>query len=315
MSGERVLVTGGAGFIGVNLVRALGRHGWDAVAFDDFSSGRRADAEECGYGEIVEGDIRDRDAMTRAMRDVGASRVVHLAAQAGVPASIADPFHDCDLNVIGTLNALVAARDAGVGTFVLASSNAPLGEVAPPASERVVPKPLSPYGASKLAGEAYCSAFAASFGLATTALRFANVYGPFSYHKGSVVARYLKAVQDGRPLVIYGDGSQTRDFVFVEDLCEGIAGALGNIAPGAAATVHLGSGTETTVSDLADLVVKVVGEPVEIVHEPPRAGEVQRSCSDISNAQRLFGYDPSTRLEDGLARTWAWFVDRAALRR
>ncbi|MFZ4584517.1 MAG: NAD-dependent epimerase/dehydratase family protein [Acidimicrobiia bacterium] len=311
MSGDRVLVTGGAGFIGVNLVRVLKRHGWDAIAFDNFTTGHRDDAEANGFDEIIEGDIRDRDALTRAMRDSEATKVVHLAAQAGVPTSIADPFYDCELNVLGTLNALVAARDAGVGSFVMASSNAPLGEVEPPSSERVVPKPLSPYGASKLAGEAYCSAFAGSYGLATTALRFANVYGPFSYHKGSVVAGYFKAVQEGRPLVIYGDGTQTRDFVFVEDLAEGIAGAL-TLPAGKNSTVHLGSGTETTVNDLATFVLKTVGEPVEVVHEPARAGEVQRSCSDISNAQRLFGFDPSTRLEDGLSRTWDWFVSRAA---
>ena len=210
----RVLVTGGAGFIGVNLAPVLAELGLTTRCFDDFSTGRRADAERASYDEIVEGDILDLAALAEAARDC--THVVHLAAQAGVPASVADPVRDCELNVRGTLHALLAARDAGVQGFVMASSSAPLGEITPPAHEGLVPRPTSPYGASKLAGEAYCSAFAGSYGLPTVALRFSNVYGPYSYHKGSVVAAFCKAALAGDPLVVYGDGSQTRDFVYVE---------------------------------------------------------------------------------------------------
>jgi len=208
VNARRVLVTGGAGFIGTNLVHSLVAKGVAARCFDNFSTGLRTDAEHAGYDDVIEGDILDADALARAVR--GCEYVVHLAAQAGVPASVANPLHDAEMNVIGTLNALIAARDADVHGFVLASSNAPLGEIRPPAHEGIVARPISPYGASKLAGEAYCSAFAGSYGLPTVALRFANVYGPYSYHKGSVIAAWCRQLFAGEPLVVYGDGNQTR---------------------------------------------------------------------------------------------------------
>jgi UDP-glucose 4-epimerase len=302
VSPGRVLVSGGAGFIGVNLGRLLVREGVDVRCYDDFSTGRRADAEAAGYADIVEGDILDLDAFTKAAQ--GCTHVVHLAAQAGVPTSVSDPVRDCELNVRGTLNALLAARDAGVEGFVFASSNAPLGDITPPAHERMVPRPKSPYGASKLAGEAYCSAFAGSYGLPTVALRFTNVYGPYSYHKGSVVAAFCKAAADGEPLVVYGDGHQTRDFVFVADLCRGIVGALTSDAQGA--VVHLGSGVETSVLDVAEAVsARFGGVPVE--HRPERPGDVLRNSADLSAARELFGFDPATDLAAGLDQTVAWF--------
>jgi UDP-glucose 4-epimerase len=304
---DRVLVTGGAGFIGVNLAPVLAELGLATRCFDDFSTGRRDDAERASYDEIVEGDILDAAALAEAAR--GCTQVIHLAAQAGVPTSVADPVTDCELNVRGTLHALLAARDAGVKGFVLASSSAPLGEITPPAHEGLVPRPTSPYGASKLAGEAYCSAFAGSYGLPTVALRFSNVYGPYSYHKGSVVAAFCKAALAGEPLVVYGDGSQTRDFVFVEDLCRGIASAVTTGGNGLVA--HLGSGSETTVLEVARQVAARAGE-VPIDHRPVRAGDVTRSYSDISLARKLFGYEPQVGLAEGLDRTVAWFQESGA---
>ena len=298
----RVLVTGGAGFIGVNLAPVLSDLGYATRCYDDFSTGWRNDAENAAYDEIVHGDVLDLPALVEATRDC--SQVVHLAAQAGVPASVEDPLTDCELNVRGTLHALIAARDAGVAGFVFASSNAPLGEITPPAHEDVVPRPTSPYGASKLAGEAYCSAFAGSYDLPTTVLRFSNVYGPLSYHKGSVVASFCKRAMAGETLVVYGDGTQTRDFVFVEDLSRGIAAAVSG--GGKAVVAHLASGTETTVLDVARMVAeRFDSAPVE--HRPARIGDVARSASDISTARELFGFAPRVSLEEGLDRTVAWF--------
>ena len=307
MTGGRVLVTGGAGFIGVNLAPVLARHGYATRCFDDFSTGHRADAERASYDEVVQGDILDADALLDAAR--GCTHVVHLAAQAGVPTSVEDPLRDCELNVRGTLHALLAARDAGAAGFVFASSSAPLGEITPPAHEEMPARPTSPYGASKLAGEGYCSAFAGSYGLPTVVLRFSNVYGPYSYHKGSVVAAFCKQALVGQPLVVYGDGSQTRDFVFVEDLCEGIAAAVAHDRGGLVA--HLASGTETSVREVAGKIAERVGG-VTVEHEPARTGDVERSAADISVARDVLGYAPRVALDEGLDRTVAWFRESGA---
>ncbi|HET6560438.1 MAG TPA: NAD-dependent epimerase/dehydratase family protein [Marmoricola sp.] len=308
MSPGRVLVTGGAGFIGVNLARELAGQGFTTRCYDSFVTGHRSDAEAAGYCEIVTGDVLDADALRRAAE--GCRYVVHLAAQAGVPTSIEDPVRDCDLNVRGTLHALLAARDAGVDGFVFASSIAPLGDVRPPAHEGLVPRPKSPYGASKLAGEGYCSAFAGSYGLATVALRFSNVYGPFSYHKGSAVAAFCRAALNGGPITIYGDGSQTRDFVFVGDLCAGIAAAMTSGAAGVVA--HLGSGVPAAVSEVARTVASRVGGEVPIETRPPRPGDVLHSSADIGRAAALFGFAPRTGLVEGIDRTVSWFEQGAS---
>lgn len=307
MSAGRVLVTGGAGFIGVNLGRLLRDQGFVVRCFDDFSTGHRADAEQAGYAEIVEGDVLDAPALTDAV--AGCEYVVHLAAQAGVPSSVADPLRDADLNVRGTLHALMAARDAGARGFVFASSNAPLGDVEPPAHEGLLPRPKSPYGASKLAGEAYCSAFAECYRLPAIALRFSNVYGPFSYHKGSVVAEFCRRATAREPLLIYGDGSQTRDFVYVGDLCAGISAAMTSGAAGR--VVHLGTGIETSIVEVAKAVIaRFPDAPPAIDYRPPRTGDIVRNYSDIGLARRLFGYAPATALDDGLARTIEWFTGK-----
>jgi UDP-glucose 4-epimerase len=303
VSDDTVLVSGGAGFIGVNLARVLGARGYRTRCFDNFSTGLRDDAVTAGYDEIVEGDIRDLDAFTKVSQDC--RFLVHLAAQAGVPLSVADPLQDCDVNVLGTLNALIAARDTGVEGFVFASSSAPLGDITPPSHEGIVPRPKSPYGASKLAGEGYCSAFAGSYDLATTALRFTNVYGPYSYHKGSVVAAFCKRARAGEPIVIYGDGSQTRDFIYVDDLCNGITTAMESGAKGTVA--HLGSGVETTVLDVAHEVARRFAGDSAVEHLPERVGDVMHSNADISYARERFGFAPKVALSEGLDRTVAWF--------
>ncbi len=302
------MVTGGCGFIGVNVGRHLASAGYRTVAFDDFSTGRPEDAQAAGYDFVVQGDIRDASALRKTVQ--GAEAVVHLAAHTGVVGSVEDPRHDSDVNVAGTLNALIAARDGGASTFVFASSGAPLGSVEPPGHEKLAARPLSPYGASKLAGEGYCSAFAGSYGLAATALRFTNVYGPFSYHKGSVVALFMKQIMDGEPLVIYGDGGQTRDFLYIDDLCGAVLAVIEQKPVGE--LFQLGTGTETSVTELVEHLVELFPDrKIDIRYEPARAGEIARSFSDISKARAGIGYDPVIGLADGLARTRDWFVSAA----
>jgi UDP-glucose 4-epimerase len=257
----------------------------------------------------VVGDIRDQGLAEKVCK--GIDVIVHLAANTGVMPSIEDPMADCMANVIGTVNFLEAARKNGVKRFVFASSGAPLGEQEPPIHEEMVPRPISPYGASKLCGEAYCSAYYGSFGLETVALRFGNVYGPLSSHKGSVVAKFIKHIFAGEPLPIYGDGTQTRDFIYVEDLVNAILLALER--PGVGGEVfQIATHREHTVGEVADvlnrLAEKYLSRKNEIVFENERKGEVKRNYSDISKARRMLGFEPKTSLEEGLERTFLWFL-------
>lgn len=288
----------------MNLGRLLRAAGARTVVFDSFITGRAEDAKAAGYDDIVEGDIRDADAMTAAA--CGVDAVVHLAARTGVVDSVEDPRGDAEVNVFGTLNALMAARDGGAGAFVFASSGAPLGSVEPPGHEGLAPRPLSPYGASKLAGEGLCSAFAGSYGISATALRFTNVYGPYSYHKGSVVAVCLKRIMDGEPLIVYGDGDQTRDFLYIDDLCEAVIAAIARRPTGG--LYQLGTGTETSVNELMELLIELMPDrSVTVIHEPDRRGEIRRAYSDIGRARTDLGYSPDTPLRDGLVATSNWF--------
>ena len=207
---------------------------------------------------------------------------------------------------------LDAARLAGARRFVFASSNAAAGDHEPPADERDLPRPTSPYGASKLAGEAYCQAYAATYGLAACALRFSNAYGPYSLHKKSVVAAWLRAALGGEPIAIHGDGEQTRDFVYVEDLAAAVCAALDAPEDRVAGELfQVGTGVETTVNELAGAVETAVGRPLEIRRLPARAGDVRRNVSRVDKAAERLGYRAAVPLAEGIARTAAWF--RAAL--
>jgi UDP-glucose 4-epimerase len=299
------LITGGCGFIGVNLARTLVASGWQVTSFDDYSVGTEADGSKAGYHRLIAGDVRDLDAVRQAA--LGHSHVVHLAAHTNVIESVKDPIHDVEVNVDGLLNTLIAARDAGADGFVFASSNAPLGEVDPPTHEGIVPHPLSPYGASKLAGEALCSAFAGSYGLRTISLRFSNVYGPYSYHKGSVVAKFMRRIFEGEPLVLYGDGKQTRDFIYVDDLCDGVRLALGSDLDGGE-VLHLGTGTEVSVNALVALLQDLFPDrTLNVGYEQARSGEIVSNFSDISKARREIGFEPAVGIEEGLRKTKNWF--------
>jgi len=299
-----ILVTGGAGFVGSNLVRHLLADGHNLKILDNFSTGRRENLVGLVL-EIIEGDILDPDAVSHAVRDVEA--VVHLAAHTGVIPSIERPAEDMRVNVVGTLNVLQACRDAGVQRFVFASSNAPMGKQKPPYQEGLVPRPLSPYGASKLAGEGYCSAFHGSYGLETVVLRFTNVYGPYSDHKTSVVAQFIRRLKNARPLLIYGDGQQTRDFFHVDDLSQAVRLALKTDGIGGE-LFQLGSGVETSINALSAMLLELTDNTdLGVEYAPPRPGEIIRNYSDLSHARAVLGYEPQISLADGLERMWHWF--------
>jgi UDP-glucose 4-epimerase len=235
---------------------------------------------------------------------------VHLAARAGIPDSVTDPLGTFEANVTRTLWLLDAARLAGVGRFVFASSNAAAGDHPPPADERDLPHPISPYGASKLAGEAYCQAYAATYGLAACALRFSNAYGPYSLHKKSVVAAWLRAAFDGRPLVVNGDGRQTRDYIYVEDLARALCAALdAPLAAVAGEVFHAGTGVETSLNTLAETISRVSGRTPEIVFGPARIGDIERNVGRVDKAERVLGFRASVTLEDGLGRTARWWEE------
>lgn len=300
---KSILITGGAGFIGRHLAAHLDAHGgYDVTVLDNESLGHRRHLD-LDRIRFVEGDLRDRDTVRAAVE--GQDAVVHLAADTRVMDSIADPAHNFENNVIGTFNLLEAAREVGVDRFVAASTGgAILGDVEPPVHEEMAPRPTSPYGASKLMLEGYLSAYSAAYGMSGCALRFSNIYGPRSFHKGSVVAHFYKRILAGKPLVVYGDGSQTRDYLYAEDLVEAIRVAVESTAGG---SYQLGSGVPTTINQLIEHMRAATGQDFEVVHEDFRAGEVRNTWCQVDKAKAALGFAPSTPLADGLRTTWEWF--------
>ncbi|HTU05355.1 MAG TPA: NAD-dependent epimerase/dehydratase family protein [Trebonia sp.] len=299
------MVTGGAGFVGATLVRRLVASGYRVRVLDNLSTGDAAHLEGVD-AELVPGDIRDGDAVEGALK--GLDAVIHLAAAGSVIGSIADPMANFEANVLGTFQVLDAARRAGVRRTVQASTGGALiGDATPPVNEQSLPKPLSPYGASKLAGEGYAHAFAKAYGLRTVAVRFGNVYGPWCARKRGVINVYFESLHDGVPLIIYGDGTASRDYVHVSDIAQALQLALEKDVPGGT-VVHAASGVETTVTELADLCRRAAGKPGHpIEYRPKRAGEVGRNFASYDLARELLGYAPTVRREDGIPRLWQWF--------
>jgi UDP-glucose 4-epimerase len=253
---------------------------------------------------VTIGDVADPDVLEPALEGVDA--VVHLASQTGVLPSVEDPARDFEGSAMTTFRVLDACRRHGIARFVFASSGASVGDVTPPIHENVVPRPVSPYGAGKLAGEAYVQGFAGSFGMQTVALRFSNVYGPYSLHKDNAIPNFIRRCLRGERLEIFGDGSQTRDFIHVQDLCDGIIGAITADDIGGE-IFQLGTSVETSVVELARLIQEVTGAEVDIDYEERRAGEVYKSRVDISKAQRLLDFQPAIELREGLALTAEWY--------
>jgi UDP-glucose 4-epimerase len=327
----RWLITGGCGFIGRNFIRRACRDPNCLFRIiDDVSTGTReelravADFVEQEANnpttywadwtrsrvEFVAADIRDTAVAMRVT--AGADAVVHLAANTGVAPSVDDPMRDCTINVIGTMSYLEACRHNQIPRFVFASSGAPIGDSKPPIHEELAAHPVSPYGASKLAGEAYCSAYARSFGIETVALRFGNCYGPLSSHKSSVVAKFIREALAGVAWEIYGDGNQTRDFIYVEDIADAIV--LGATAHAVGGEVfQIASNAETTVLELATRLGTVLRSydisPPAIRYAEPRVGDVRKNYSDTSKARSRLGWKPAVPLDEGLDRTVRWFLD------
>ncbi len=304
---SRILVTGGAGFIGTSVIHALLERGDDVVVLDSGVAAGFGSVERSGAG-LVRADMRDRSAVDAAL--VGCRSVVHLAAQAGVAQSIAEPLEDLAVNVEASVGLLEAARAAGVERFVFASSNAVVGGHAPPMHEGLVPFPVSPYGAAKAAVEAYLRAYWRAYGVAGVALRFANAYGPWSAHKSSVVAAFVKAYLAGEPLVVRGTGRQTRDFVHAADVAAIVLASLDAPADLVAGEVfQVGTGVETSLLTLAQTLFEVGGREAAIENGEASPGDVARNVSDIGKARRALGWAPRVSLRDGLGQTLQWFRD------
>jgi len=317
---KRILITGGCGFIGTNLITRLLKEKDKPFirVLDNLSVGtEKAFEDACSADpapdvELIIGDIRDIKACMRCCE--GIDTIVHLAADTGVAPSVENPRMDMEVNVIGTVNLLEAARECGVKQFIFASSGAPLGETEMPITEERAPKPVSPYGASKLAGEGYCSAYCRTYGFKTVALRFSNVYGLRSSHKQSVVAKFIRGALQGQVLEVYGDGNQTRDFIHVDDLVQAIMLAAG--ADCKCEIFQIATNRETTVNEIASYIKKIVEEKsglvVNIEHAPSMPGDVKRNFSDISKARKILGFTPYVDLIEGLESTANWFISEGA---
>jgi UDP-glucose 4-epimerase len=311
---RRVVVTGGAGFIGANLCRALSvAPGVDGiVVVDDFSTGSPSNLVGVDGLEVIEGSILDTATLGRALS--GADAVVHLAARASVPRSLEDPFATHEVNATGTLRVLEAARQAGGAQVVVASSSSVYGaNNSLPASEDLAPAPLSPYAASKLAAEAYSLSYARSFGLPVLVFRFFNVFGPLQragHAYAAVVPAFVAAALAGEPLPVHGDGGQTRDFTYVGSVVRVLAEAVdgGVTAPG---PVNLAFGGRASLLELAQSLGDVIGHRLTLAHGPARAGDVRDSQADQSRLRALFpGVEPDALL-DGLRATVEWFEVQA----
>ncbi|MGZ5307085.1 MAG: SDR family oxidoreductase [Actinomycetota bacterium] len=308
------VVTGGAGFIGSNLVHALLAGGDRVRVFDDLSTGRPVNLDDVKRDvELTEGDVRDADAVARAIE--GAAVVFHQAAIPSVARSVTDPVASNGVNVTGTLNVLMAARDAGVERVIYASSAAVYGNADTlPLHEGMPTRPASPYGVSKLAGERYLEAFTRTYGVPTVALRYLNVFGPRQNARSEYAAaipRFISCTLGGDAPTIFGDGEQARDFVFVDDVVRANLLAAEAHEPAWGRAFNIGRGERRTVNELLEAVRKLVpGEHPPPVHASPRAGEVRDSWGDIAAARESLGYEPAIAFEEGLRRTIEWIASQ-----
>jgi nucleoside-diphosphate-sugar epimerase len=305
-SGEKVLVTGGSGFIGSHLVERLLRDGNEVRVLDNFATGKRENLLQIdGDVELIEGDIQSYERVHNAVR--GCKLVFHLAALPSVPRSIQDPLTSTASNVTGTLNVLLAARDEGVRRVVFASSSSVYGPQREfPQREEVAARPISPYGVSKLAAEGYCRAFTHVYGLETVAVRYFNVFGPRQdplSQYAAVIPKFITAALNGEQPVIHGDGEQSRDFTYIDNTVDGTV--LAATASGAAGeTFNVACGEGTTLNELVGHIGELVGRPIEAAHTERRPGDLERSLADISRAREVLGYEPAFDVRAGLEKTF-----------
>ncbi len=307
---SRVLVTGGAGFIGSNLCRELLRRGYEVVVVDNFLTGKRENLQGIEAEiELYEGDIRDLNFVKKAVK--GVDYISHQAALPSVPRSIQDPITTNEINVGGTLNVLTAARDENVERVVYASSSSIYGLNPLPQREDMKPMPLSPYAVSKVTGEYYAKVFYEVYGLETVGLRYFNVFGPRqdpNSQYAAVIPKFLKLMINDKAPEIYGDGKQSRDFTYIKNVVEAnilalekknIAGEIFNIA----------CGRSTSLNELVEIMNKILGKDIKPVYGEPRKGDIRHSLADISKAEKLLGYKVKYSLEDGLRETAKWLGD------
>jgi UDP-glucose 4-epimerase len=308
---QKILLAGGAGFIGLNLTEyLLEKTDWKINILDNLSSGNFDNLKTIknfskGRIDFLKGDIRNKNDVKRAIKCC--DLVVNLAAQTGVMFSQKNPLKSAEVNIIGLLNLLEVSRKNRVRRFVQISSGASLGIQKVPFNEKKSPCPISPYGASKLAGEGYCSAFSVTFGLESVVLRLPSVYGPLSAHKKSVVHQFIKQIAQGKPVIIYGDGKQTRDFLYVKDASQAILLALTKKLPNNFELFQIGAGKETSINTLFKLVKKEFekrGYQVKTpIYKPARLGEIKRNYTEISKAKRILNFQPKVKLEKGVSLT------------
>jgi UDP-glucose 4-epimerase len=300
----RVLVTGGAGFIGSNLVRALLEQGDDVRVLDNFSTGARANLAGLDV-EVVEGELRSYERVHNAVR--GTEVVFHLGALGSVPRSVQDPLTSSAVNVEGTLNVLLAARDEGIRRVVFASSSSVYGNQPQlPLHESMAPDPISPYGVAKLAAERYCVSFSRVYhSFETVVLRYFNVFGPRqdpTSQYAAVVPLFITSIGAGEPVTIFDDGAQSRDFTYIDNVVA--ANLLAADASGVSGRIfNVSAGVPASVNEMADAIGRLLGKPVERRHLPPRPGDLRDSWADVGEARSVLGFEPTVSLEEGLQRT------------
>jgi len=307
----KYLITGGAGFIGCNLARYVLTKGHAVAVLDNFATGKRENVEEIlGDVELIEGDIRDRETVDRAVS--GCAAVFHEAALGSVPRSVEDPVTTHDVNVNGTITVLEAARAAGVKRVVFAASSSAYGDQEEsPKHEGMVPQPISPYAASKVACEAYMRGYAAVYGMETLALRYFNVFGPHQDPSGpyaAVIPAFAGHLLRGEQPTIYGDGEQSRDFCYIENVCEAnwmAANAPAEVCKGQAVNIACCHGT--TVNEVFGRLRDLLGSDLEPMYADQRPGDVKHSLADVSLAKELIGYEPKVYFAEGLAKSADWY--------
>jgi UDP-N-acetylglucosamine/UDP-N-acetyl-alpha-D-glucosaminouronate 4-epimerase len=306
----KALVTGGGGFIGSNVVRALLARGDDVRVLDNFSTGSRANLAGLEHDvQLVEGDLRSYERVHAAVR--GAEVVFHQGALPSVPRSVQDPLTTTAVNIEGTLNVLLAARDEGVRRIVNASSSSVYGNTGSlPRVETQAPDPISPYAVAKLAAERFCTSFTRVYGMEIVSLRYFNVFGPRqdpTSQYAAVVPRFIRAIADGEPVTIYGDGDQSRDFTFVDNVVA--ANLLAADAPDVGGEIlNVATGESVTVNALADAICAMLDKSVEKAYEPAREADVRASWADVGEARRLLGYETRVDFAEGLRRTADYLI-------
>ncbi len=309
MRDKRIVVTGGAGFIGSNIAWALWEDN-DVVVIDNLATGDLANVKELiAHRKIdfVKGSITDLRLMKRTVKD--ADYVLHQAAIPSVPRSVKDPIATNEAGITGTLSTLVAARDAGVKKVVFASSSSVYGDTPTlPKREAMPLGPLSPYAVTKATSESYCKLFTDLYGLGTVSLRYFNVYGPRQDPEAeyaAVIPRFITSALKGKPLVVYGDGTQTRDFTFILDAVRANVLAAQSKAVG---NYNIAAGKRITINELASSIIEIIGSKSKVRHAPPRPGDIKHSLADISQAKKAFKYSPEHSLKQGLGETVDWFA-------